>query len=346
MLVQLLITLMIGITGAWIFYKLRIPAGAMIGAVIFVGVYQIWTGCGYFPSVIKVCVQAAAGAFIGQRINRKDMQELRMLVKPALELMGGIFFLSVCTGSLIHRAASIDMATALLSSIPGGLTDVALVSGDVGANPAQSTVLQIVRYLIAILILPQADMQLCKRLSPHRVGAAMEKNKKRGDAKSLLCTLAITTAFGAIGKISGFPAGALVFSMFAVAAYNIKGGQAYLPKQMKIGAQCLAGINIGVMLTMADILQSRELLLPALLVACNCILMNYLLGFLLYKTTSLDLATSLFASVPAGVSDMALLSLEQGGDAAKVAVLQLVRYVCVMAFMPSFIKLYVQCFPG
>ena len=55
--------------------------------------------------------------------------------------------------------------------------------------------------------------------------------------------------------------------------------------------------------------------------------------------------TSLFASVPAGMSDMALVSLEQGGEAPKVAVLQLVRYLCAMAFMPAMIKLFAGWYP-
>ena len=68
-------------------------------------------------------------------------------------------------------------------------------------------------------------------------------------------------------------------------------------------------------------------------------MVNYLLGFLIHRGCGLDLPTSLFSSVPAGVSDMALVSVEQGGDAPKVAVLQLVRYVCTMVFMPSLIKI-------
>ena len=96
---------------------------------------------------------------------------------------------------------------------------------------------------------------------------------------------------------------------------------------------------------MGDILRFRELGIPAALVAANCVAVNYVLGLLLYKTGGLDLATSRLASVPAGMSDMALVSLEQGGEAPKVAVLQLVRYLCVMAFMPGLIKWFAGWYP-
>lgn len=344
MLMQLLLTVLIGAAGAWTLYKLRVPAGAMVGAIIFVGAFQIFSGCGYFPRIIKAGVQAVAGGFIGQRIGKSDLKELRTIVKPSLQLFGGIVFLSTCTGLLIHHTSPVDVATAILSAVPGGMTDVALISTDVGADPAQSTALQLVRYLIAILILPQVNMRICARFAPEKkaVDASFlrEGGKKLQDGKHVAVTLLIVTVMGAVGKLSGFPAGAMVFPMFAVAAYNIRTEQAYLPKPMKLAAQCLAGINIGVTITLQDILNFRELALPALMVAVNCLLVNYALGLLLYKTNNLDLPTSLFASVPAGLSDMALISLEQGGEAPKVAVLQLVRYLCVMAFMPAFIKLF------
>lgn len=168
MLLRLLITAALGAAGAWALYKLRAPAGAMVGAILLVGVFQIATGCGYFPKAVKPCVQAVAGGFVGQRIGRSDLKELRKIVRPSLQLFTGIVCLSFCTGLLIHHTSPVDTATALLSSMPGGITDVALISADVGADPAQSTALQLVRYLIAILILPPGRRTHLRPLGPLR----------------------------------------------------------------------------------------------------------------------------------------------------------------------------------
>lgn len=347
--VRFFVTVLIGIVGALLFLKMKVPAGAMVGAIVFVGIFQITSDMGYFPRIIKVAVQAIAGGFIGQRITAADVRQMKQIIKPALQLFLGIVCLSVCTGLLIYHFAPVDIQTALLSSMPGGVTDIALISADLGANPAQSTALQLVRYLIAILILPQVNMRICARhdtaSDPAGSGEVPSKAPK-GNRRQMLTTLVIIAAASILGKLSGFPAGALVFPMLAVAAYNIRTGKAYLPKPMKLAAQCCAGINIGVTVTLQEILLFRVLALPAVLVAINCILVNYLLAFLIYKTNKeIDLATALFACVPAGLSDMALISLEQGGDAPKVAVLQLVRYLCVMAFMPSLIRLFTLWYP-
>ena len=46
MLLRLLITAALGAAGAWALYKLRVPAGAMVGAILLVGVFQIRHGGG------------------------------------------------------------------------------------------------------------------------------------------------------------------------------------------------------------------------------------------------------------------------------------------------------------
>lgn len=343
---RLALTLIIGAAGSYILYRLKVPAGAMVGSIIAVGAFQICSSYAFFPKVIKVAVQAVAGAFVGQRIGRRDIRELRSIIKPSIELFVGIVLLTLTTGLLIYSVADISIETAIISSMPGGVSDIALISGDIGADPAQSTVLQLVRYLIAILILPQVDIRLCRRFAPEKAASAdtgaLASSVKKKDARHIALTLAITAASGALGKLSGFPAGAIVFPMLAVAAYNVKTGEAYLPPPLKLCAQNLAGVNIGVTITLTQLLGFRELLVPALLVAVNCVAVNFALGLLIYKTNKLDLATCLFASVPAGLSDMALVSLEQGGNAPKVAVLQLVRYICVMTFIPSMIRVISQ----
>jgi len=339
---RLLITLAIGAVGAFALYKLKVPAGSLLGAAIAVSVFNVFSGAAFFPRAARVAVQAVAGAFVGQKIGRKDLLGFKSLIVPSLIVFFGICVLSLSTGFTIYLTSdNVGIATALLSSAPGGVTDIALISSDVGADPAQSTVLQLIRYMVAIMILPQVNSYICRRFAPARepAGSSLELTaESSGGTASAVITLSIALIAGLIGRVVRFPAGAIVFSMFAVAAYNIKSGKAYVPRKLKLVAQWLAGVSIGVSVTMADVLGLRYLVLPAVFVLINCLLINYGLGFLIYKTTDLDLATCLFSTVPAGVSDMALISLEQGGDAPKVAILQMSRYICIMVLMPSLIK--------
>ncbi len=73
---NLLLTILVAAAGSYLFYKFRIPAGALIGAIIFSAALNIITGVGTFPGFMKTVLQAVAGAFIGQRVTRNDLAEL------------------------------------------------------------------------------------------------------------------------------------------------------------------------------------------------------------------------------------------------------------------------------
>ena len=153
-----------------------------------------------------------------------------------------------------------------------------------------------------------------------------------------MITLVLAECFGVLGKLSGIPAGALTFAVFAVAAQNITKGTAYLPKSLKLAAQCLMGIIVGLGVTMEDVQNMGLLIKPIILVLICTTACNYICAFLMHKLCKLDVSTSLFGSIPAGVSDMALIATDLGGDAPKVGVLQLVRYIGLFSVMPLIIK--------
>lgn len=198
-----------------------------------------------------------------------------------------------------------------------------------------------------ILLLPQLAFQVCKKLGDHSAQEQAElapserigyKPPEVRTLQNSLITFLLAEGFGFLGKLSGIPAGAMTFAIFAVAAFNIKTSRAYLPKRVKLVAQCIMGTIVGLGVTMEDVRNMPALIEPILIVLLCTLLCNYICGFLMHKICKLDISTSLFGSIPAGVSDMALIATDLGGDAPKVAVLQLVRYIGLFSVMPIVIK--------
>ena len=66
---NLLITLLIGYIFGYLALKAKIPAGAMIGAMFSVAIFNIITGEAHLTSNIKILIQISAGAFIGTGIT-------------------------------------------------------------------------------------------------------------------------------------------------------------------------------------------------------------------------------------------------------------------------------------
>lgn len=347
MIVNLLLTVCVASAGSYLLYKLKIPAGALIGAIIFSAAFNLFTSFGTFPKVMKTIMQAVAGAFIGLRITRRDIGELRKTFVGGLVMFCFMIFYTLGVGFLLHSVSELDLATALVCAMPAGLSDTSIISADLGANATQTTIVHTVRTLFAILLLPQLAFQVCKRLT----GATDKAHEEIEDVnrigykppevrtmKNTVITLAVAGVCGLVGKLSGIPSGALTFAIFGVAAFNIKTSRAYVPKRVKQIAQCIMGTVVGLGVTAEDVRNIPALVKPLLIVLVCTFCCNYICGFLLHKLCHLDISTSLFGSVPAGVSDMALIATDLGGDAPKVAVLQLIRYIGLFSTMPILIK--------
>jgi len=344
---ELILTILVATLGSYLFYKLKIPAGALIGAIIFTAVFNIVTDMGSFPAFMKTALQAIAGAFIGQRVTRKDLGELRQTLGAGVLMFVCMVVYTLLVGMLLGAVTSLDTATALVAAMPAGLSDTAVISADLGADAVQTTVIHTVRTLFSIILLPQMAFRVCEHIT--RNGDALEQEKAAArkldnkpasirTTRNIIITLLLAEGFGVLGKFSGIPAGAMTFAVFAVAGRNVMGGNAYLPKSLKLVAQCLTGVLVGLKVTMQDVQNMGLLIKPLIIVLICTVACNYICAFLMHKVCKLDVSTSLFGSIPAGVSDMALIATDLGGDAPKVGVLQLVRYIGLFSVMPIIIK--------
>lgn len=347
-------TLFIGLIGGTICLKLKVPAGAMVGAMLAVAVFSVLTGQAQMPLNVRVLTQMVAGAFIGASVQYKDLLALKKILLPAFLMMFMMITLDVIMGYILFRNTDLDLATALMACAPGGIMDISLIAGDVGADSSKVAVLQLMRLMTVMAFFPtmmkkisqktksgNLDVESVEELTVTDSQKERIKNQwylSRHHRENLLLTLSIATGAGLLGFYLGIPAGALTFGMIATALFNVLTGRGYMPLTLRLITQMLAGTLIGVRMTSQDLLAVREVLIPALLLILGIILINLTVGFLLHKITRIGLITALIASVPGGVSDMALIAKELGGDQSKVAVLQLFRYVVVVGFYPILIK--------
>jgi membrane AbrB-like protein len=354
---NLILTLIIGMIGGLIALKFKIPAGAMIGAMLAVALFNIITGDAYLPQNVKIVTQIAAGAYIGSGVRKKDVLDLRFMIKPAILMVSGMIILDLFMGYIMYKITEIDLVTSLFACAPGGLIDMSLISNDLGADSAKVAILQLVRLMSVLIIFPPMMKLISARRDKLKLNSGTdkinaditkddlqlnvsEKNiySKQENYLNLLLTMIIALVAGLIGYSLKVPAGALTLSMAAVGALNIYSGRGYMPLNIRKSTQICAGALIGERMTFSDIIALQSVILPAFILLVGIILVNLILGFLISKISRLDIVTSLLASAPGGLSDMALIAKDLGGDGPKVAILQLVRYVCVIAIFPLLIK--------
>ena len=151
---KLCYTLIAAAAGGILGYQLRLPAGALIGSMIGVGIYNISTNQAYMPHYFRIGAQIVAGAMIGLRINRETIHGFKELIGPALIIIVAVLAVCIIAGLLMHKFTGLDLTTALFASAPGGMTEMSLAADSLGGNTPQVALLQLVRLLSTLIILP------------------------------------------------------------------------------------------------------------------------------------------------------------------------------------------------
>ena len=353
-LLLFLITILVGTAGGLLTEKLNVPSGAMVGSMFAVMVLNLITDSGYFiPNVVTV-LQILSGTMIGCRVGREDLAELKNLIKPIILLILAFIVMNLTFGILMVLFTDLDVPTALFSCTPGGASDMALIGEELGANPAQIALLQVVRLLIIFTFCPPLFRYLFKKKIGSAKTADTENDNdslpeissipEKTDYKKLAVLFLFCTAAGLLMHYLGVTSGAMLGAMLTGAAFTVMNGKNRFPVTLRTFMSILSGAYMGCKFTRAEFANIPALLIPILIMLIGIITFILFNAAVLTRFTPLDYPTALFASTPGGISEMALLSEEMGVDSFKVSVLHTCRLFFVIAFFPTMNKLVCSLF--
>ena len=360
MILQIGFTLLIGLLGGLAAKKLQVPAPFMIGSMIAVAVFSIITGEMKMEGSLKVFAQIVSGAYIGQQVSKKDFLNLPKLAASIASLMLLFTVNMIVIGFVFIAFFKMDAVTAFLSCLPGGIVDVSLMSIDMGAQSDIVATLQSARLVGILIILPMWVAFITKHFAPEdskqeaapsssgTAGPHAFKDKKSREKRSLkeewtnnALILAIASIGGLIGLWLGIPVGALIFSLIFSSILKIIKNTEQLTKAIRYVAQVFAGSLIGINFTQKSLMELVHLIIPIILLLTSYLIINAFFGFIMYKRGILDLQSALFASSPAGATDISLLAGELGGDMPKIAGIQISRTLYTVIIMPMLVRLIV-----
>lgn len=159
-ILRLFLLLGIGGAGAVFGYRLKIPAGVFIGAIISVGAYQVIFGTIMErPYWLRLAVQISVGLVLGTKFTQSFLLDFKRLIKPVIVACVTLLSSSVLLGLLLSYLTGWDIITSILSTAPGGQAEMAILSDSVGAQTEKVIVLQLVRnQLVLIGIMPLAKV--------------------------------------------------------------------------------------------------------------------------------------------------------------------------------------------
>ncbi|MBE5798568.1 MAG: membrane-spanning protein [Clostridiales bacterium] len=342
---QLLLTILCALVVGYLLDRIHLPGGMMIGAVIGSCLLGVTTGQANMPGTAKTIAQIIAGAFIGSGITRDDVRQMKRVVRPALILMPCLLAINIISGLLIYRVSDLDLMTALMCCVPGGISDIPMIAADMGADPSVVVTMQFIRLVLGIGCFPLMIRFVTGGENAGRTRVIKTKKKKDYQAKYIALTFAVAAVCGLIGKASPMPSGTMGFATLGSIAFACAfPGRAQMPRLLRKLAQLLSGAYVGASIGTAQLRLLATLGLPVVILITGYTLGCFVIGFLLCRAGCFSRREGMLAATPAGASDMALISADLGVSNAKLIVLQVLRLVVVVLVFPSILSFVLHLF--
>ena len=158
------------------------------------------------------------------------------------------------------------------------------------------------------------------------------------DIINLILTLIIAILGGYLASKKKVPAAYMLGALFLVALFNICSNKAFLPNYFKFITQIATGTFIGSKFRSEDIKMLKKVIIPGMTMVLLMIVFSFILSYLMSTFLGIDNLTSFFATAPGGIMDISLIAYDFKANTSQVALLQLIRLISVISFVPFFTK--------
>lgn len=152
---KLLLLIIAGMLGGWLFEKAGLPGGAIVGSMLATGLLAVTfkSGVSLSPNVATF-IQIVLGISIGLTFDRSFFPILPKILP--LAILSTLILLSVAVLMAIcaHKIGIVDFATALFGFSPGGMSGMSVLAQAEGHQTPIVAFLHVVRILTLFIVVP------------------------------------------------------------------------------------------------------------------------------------------------------------------------------------------------
>lgn len=349
MVLNFVMVLLAGILGSLLFGRLRVPAGAMLGAMCTVALLNCLTDMVYYPPQVRQGIMVLSGAVIGAKVTRSSLKKIKEILGAAAISTIALVVLNFVFGALIYLVSDLDLATSIFAATPGGITDITFIAMEYGAESTSIVFLHMVRLIAAVSVLPFLIQRISGQKAHAQTPAKTEQDckvqRENGSRIRSTCrTLIIAFVCGGIGYIIRIPGGVLTSAMLGVMFFNVRWDCCYVPPQAGKWLQCFSGLYLGSLVTENFLRQMRTLIMPAGIMVVAVVIWGVVVAGIVNRVTGLDYSTAILACAPGGIQEMSLIGDEMGLDMAAITVIQTVRIVVSVSLVPLLLSIFMEVF--
>jgi membrane AbrB-like protein len=152
--VNFLVTLSVGVIGGWVAYWAGVPAGALVGSLVAVGLLRLMGGpVRELPVSVRRGAQAIIGTMLGASFGWHELP-LSSVLLPGLALTVMLFALSAIVAWIVVRYMGWSWTAALLSTAPAGMTEISLSADAMGLDAPVVATLHLIRITTVVTLVP------------------------------------------------------------------------------------------------------------------------------------------------------------------------------------------------
>jgi membrane AbrB-like protein len=146
-------TLLLAAVGGALGIALRVPAGGIVGAVVVVGTANVLTGrVPQLPNSVRQNAQVLTGTIIGSSIGPSLLANLGGYLLIAIVMAFTSIAMGLAIGWWISRRTGLDPTTALFCFMPGGLSEMVLISQEMGGDHRLVAMVGLMRILATVVL--------------------------------------------------------------------------------------------------------------------------------------------------------------------------------------------------
>lgn len=143
------------LAGGFTGYRLHLPVGILTGAMFTVSAMNL-AGKEQppLPGGLRTAAQIGIGIIIAANITTDTLRQFTTMAGPVILITLAMLAGSLSLGFLLHRMTGWNYPTCLLSTSLGGLSQMSIISEEMGADPLKVSILQTVRLVTILMVFP------------------------------------------------------------------------------------------------------------------------------------------------------------------------------------------------
>lgn len=327
----------VAVLGGSLFYLVNAPLPWVLGSLTFVMLWQGLTKrtlC--IPNSIRDTGFIILGVYFGLYFTKQTLLTVIPYLLPYIVVTCILIIACIILGTLVTKWIHVDKVTSVFSCIPGGLSEMAIASESLKANPSLVVIFQTIRLITVLFTIPPFMVYFLGNTgggSFQRVAGDMIL----GSGWSYLWFLIPIAA--AIFLRNKIPAGIIIGALGVTAIMNISPIDLNsVPSIVMNAGQVAVGASLGKNILFDHLKIGGKYTFVYFGLSVTIITISFGLGILLAAFTSLDYATAMLGIAPGGFFEMVLTAYNVGGDPAVVSALQITRILIIVLLVPISLK--------